>query len=221
MRFGRKKAEDPGDPDGTGGEPVEGLDSPGTTDPRARGPWDSSEVTVAEDDDSRIDLGSLLVTPHPNLDLQLQVDEASGEVIAAVFVGETGAAEVRAFAAPRNGDIWEDVRASMVAEIRELGGTATEREGAFGTELAVTMTVQLEDGSLGEQPSTVLGIAGPRWLLRVTLFGRPTLEYREDGDVETAFRDVVVARGGTPVPPGDALPLTLPANARPAGPPLE
>jgi hypothetical protein len=30
-----------------------------------------------------------------------------------------------------------------------------------------------------------------------------------------------VIRGGTPVPPGDALPLTMPAGARPAGPPPE
>ena len=40
------------------------------------------------------------------------------------------------------------------------------------------------------------------------------MEHLEDGDVETALRDVVVVRGGTPVPPGDPLPLTMPPNAQ-------
>ena len=52
------------------------------------------------------------------------------------------------------------------------------------------------------------------WLLRATLFGRPAVEHQQDGDVETALRDVVVVRGTTPVPPGDPLPLTMPPNAQ-------
>jgi len=214
VRFGRKRTDD--DPDRS--------ESPETTadessDPRARGPWDSSEITLEEGDETRVDLGSLLVPVNHELDVQLQVDEASGEVIAVVLAGETGAAELRAFAAPRNGDIWEGVRASMAAEVAQLGGTASESEGPYGTELQVSVVVELEDGTRAEQPSRVVGIAGPRWLLRVTMFGRPALQPLEDGDVETAVRDVVVVRGGTPVPPGDALPLTMPPQARPAAPP--
>jgi hypothetical protein len=224
VRFGRKKTQDDGDggtTDAAGQDLANTAEQEGAeaADPRANGPWDATEVTIEEDDESRLDLGSLLLTPHPDLELQLQVDEASGDVIAVVMAGEQGAAELRVFAAPRNGDIWDGVRASMAAEIAQLGGTATEREGPYGPELAVSMVVELEDGRRAEQPSVVRGIVGPRWLLRATLFGRPAVEYREDGDIETAVRSVVVVRGGTPVPPGDALPLTLPANARPAGPP--
>jgi hypothetical protein len=216
VRFGRKRTDD--DPDQTDG-PESLADGSATPDPRAHGPWDSTELALEEEDETRVDLGSLLVPLNHELDLQLQVDEASGEVIAVVLAGETGAAELRAFAAPRNGDIWEGVRASMAAEIAQMGGTATESEGPYGTELKVSVMVQLEDGTRAEQPSRVVGIAGPRWLLRVTMFGRPALEPLEDGDVEAAVRDVVVVRGGTPVPPGDALPLTMPPNARPAAPP--
>ena len=213
MRFGRKRTDDPDQ-----GEVAEDAagDESGGSDPRASGPWDSSEITLEEGDETRVDLGSLLVPLNHDLDLQLQVDEASGEVIAVVLAGETGAAELRAFAAPRNGDIWEGVRASMAAEVAQLGGDATEAEGPYGTELRVSMIVELEDGSRAEQPSKVVGIVGPRWLLRVTMFGRPALQHLDDGDVEAAVRDVVVVRGGTPVPPGDALPLTMPPNARPA-----
>jgi len=74
------------------------------------------------------------------------------------------------------------------------------------------MTVQTPDGTTGQQPSRVLGIRGPRWLLRATLFGRPAVEPDQDGDIESAVRAVVVVRGTQPMPPGDPLPLTIPGN---------
>jgi hypothetical protein len=60
----------------------------------------------------------------------------------------------------------------------------------------------------------VLGISGPRWLLRASMFGRPAQAYSPDALLEAALRDVVVVRGGDPHPPGEALPLTLPAEAQ-------
>jgi hypothetical protein len=214
--FRRKKAE----PDGGDATGTEDAAAERPTGPRGQGPWDVSEVTIEEGDTSRVDLGSLLITPQEGLDVQLQVDEASGQVIAVVLAGETGAVELRAFAAPRHGDIWDDVRRQVGAEVARMGGTATEVEGAYGTELKVTLTVPREDGQRVQQSSRVVGIPGPRWLLRATLFGRPAVEHSEDGDVERALRDVVVVRGSTPIPPGDALPLAMPPNAQrmPPGP---
>jgi len=211
--FRRKKADDEAEVNGAE-DPSDdrGLDEP--VGPRANGPWDVSEVTIDEDDTSRVDLGSLLITPREGLDIQLQVDEASGQVVAVLLAGETGAVELRAFAAPRNGDIWPDVRRHVAAEVARMGGTATEVEGVHGTEMKVTLTVPREDGQRVQQSSRVVGIPGPRWLLRATLFGRPAVEHREDGDVETALREVVVVRGSSPIPPGDALPLTMPPNAQ-------
>jgi hypothetical protein len=182
--------------------------------PRADGPWDAAEIDLEQDPGSRMDLGGLLVPPQEHLDLQLQVDEASGQVVAVVLAGEEGAVELRPFAAPRNGDIWDDVRRQVSAEVARMGGTATEVEGPYGTALKVSLSVNRPDGSSGTQVSQVLGIPGPRWLLRATLFGRPALDYRPDGDVETALRSVVVVRGSGPVPPGDPLPLTVPPNAQ-------
>jgi hypothetical protein len=182
--------------------------------PRAHGPWDVSEVVAEEGDDQRVDLGSLLLTPREGLEVQLQVDETSGTVVAVLLAGQQGAVELRVFAAPRNGDIWEDLRRALRSEVAQMGGTATESEGPYGTQLTVSLLVDVGDGQRAQQVSTVLGIAGPRWLLRATLFGRPAVDYDESGDLEQALRDVVVVRGGTPVPPGDALPLTMPPNAR-------
>jgi hypothetical protein len=182
--------------------------------PRARGPWDESEVDV-RGVENRLHLGGLVITGHEGLEVRLQVDEASGQVASVLLVAEDGAVELRPFAAPRNEDLWDDVRRQIAAETARRGGTATEVDGPYGPALAVVMTGRTPDGQTVTQPSLVLGISGPRWLLRATLLGRPAVEYADDGLLESALRDVVVVRGGTPMPPGEAIPLTMPAGARP------
>jgi hypothetical protein len=182
--------------------------------PRAAGPWDSAEVTLDPEDPTKVDLGGLIVTGRPGLELRLQVDEGRGQVAAVLLAGPEGAVELRPFAAPRNGDIWDDARKSLAAEDTRQGGTATEADGPNGPELRVVMNVTTPEGKVAAQPSRVLGIAGPRWLLRATLFGKPAVEPDPDNEVEAALRDVIVVRGSQPYPPGEALPLTVPANAQ-------
>lgn len=223
MRFGRRRSGDveETDADATGDT---GVADTASDDPRAHGPWDVSEVQIDEDDDSRLDLGCLLVPPRDDLDVQLQVEEATGQVVAVVVAGQSGVLELRAFAAPRHGDVWETVRKGLAAEVAQMGGTASEQDGPFGTELAVALQVELEDGQRAEQRSRVVGVSGPRWLLRATLFGQPGLTHDESDPLEQLLREVVVVRGGTPVPPGDPLPLTMPAHVHPvepdSGPPV-
>ena len=115
-------------------------------------------------------------TPREGLEVQLQVDEASGLVAAVVLAGEEGAAELRAFAAPRNGDVWDDVRRTLTAEVARLGGTATERRGDLRHRARRrARRASSPTGSTRQQISKVVGIPGPRWLLRATLFGRPAV----------------------------------------------
>lgn len=218
MKFRRKNAEQAPSTDETAAavEQVAEEVAPGQ---RAGGPWDVSEVDLNEEDPTRVDLGGLIIKGRSGLELRLQVDEASQRVAAVLLVAPDGAVELRPFAAPRNGGIWDDVRKQIAAETARRGGTATEQEGEFGTELRVLMPVQTPDGKPATQPSRVLGIQGPRWLLRATLLGRPAMEPNRDHVLETALRDVVVVRGGSPMSPGEALPLVMPANARPAAPP--
>lgn len=207
MKFRRNKSED-------SAESAEQESETATPDLRADGPWDSTEVSV-EDDEARVDLGGLIVAGAPGLELRLQVDEAQ-QIAAVLLVGDEGAVELRPFAAPRNGDIWEDVREQISAETVRRGGTVEEATGRYGPELRVMMDVTTPDGQPAKQPSRVLGIPGPRWLLRATLLGRPALEDDYDGAIESALRKVVVVRGDAAMSPGDALPLVMPANARPA-----
>jgi hypothetical protein len=213
VRFGRKKDDDGSErPD-----PVEELEgetaATGAEPTVVGGPRDADEVDLDELG-PHIDLGSLLMPPvTPGTDLQLQVDEQSGTVLAVLLVGQDGMLEVRAFAAARNGDLWGEVRHEIAADTARRGGTADEREGPFGTELHCQLPVQLEDGSGGVQPSRIIGWNGPRWMLRAALLGRPALEPATAGPWEDVIRRVVVRRGREALPPGEALPLHIPPDA--------
>jgi hypothetical protein len=125
-----------------------------------------------------------------------------------------GMLELRAFAAPRNGDLWSDVRRQIASEISQQGGTASEREGRFGPELECRMNVKAPDGSAAVQPSRVIGVNGSRWLLRATLLGRPAVEPEAAESWEDAVASVAVRRGTGAMMVGEALPVTVPASAR-------
>lgn len=207
MRLGHKKdtVEAEGSAPAESGEPVAS----------AVGPFDVADVDPQPGE--YVDLGSLLIRPHEGAELRLQLDEASGQILAVLLVGEEAMLEVRAFAASRNGDLWADVRHEIAADTTQRGGVATEQQGTFGAELFCQVPVQLDDGSGGMQASRVIGHNGPRWFLRAALMGRPAIEPDLAGVWEETIRNIVVRRGDDPLPPGEALPLELPAGAVPMG----
>jgi len=194
-------------------EQGEGLDtgSDPAADPKV-GPFDVDDLP--DDGLERVDLGSLLICPEEGRELRLQVDETTGEVQAVLVAGEDGAVELRAFAAPRHGDLWSDVRPQIAEDMLRQGGEVTEREGPFGPELVCRIEVQLEDGTTAVQPSRIIGINGSRWLLRATLLGRPAMDVESSQDWEDTITRVAVRRGTGAMPVGDVLPVVLPENAQ-------
>ena len=203
--FRRKASQQPDESIDETTEAVEGAATAG-------GPWDSSDAP--HDQVQRVDLGSLFVAAEEGRELRLQVDEQTGEVQSVLLAGEEGAIELRAFAAARNGDLWGEVRPQIAADVAQRGGTATEREGRWGTELVCQMPVQMPDGTAAYQPSRIAGINGERWMLRATFLGRPAVEPEGASDWEDAVTRIIVHRGDHAMPPGDALPVTLPSDAR-------
>jgi hypothetical protein len=176
------------------------------------GPFDISQVR--DDGVERADLGSVLVPAIAERELRLQVDEKSGQVRAVMLAGQDGACEFQAFAAPRNGDLWSDVRPQIAEDMVRRGGQATEREGRWGTELVCQMPVKRPDGTTATQPSRILGINGDRWMLRASFLGRPAVEPDSTADWEDALAQVVVRRGDEAMPVGEPLPVKLPDDAR-------
>ena len=208
MKFRRKSAESAEQP----AEVDESAEAAGEAGP-VSGPYDVDDL-AADDEVERLDLGSLLIAPADGLELRLQVDEETETVQAVMVAGPDGALEMRAFAAPRGGDLWSEVRPQIAADFAQRGGTATEREGRFGPELLCQLTVRTPEGRTGTQLSRVIGINGPRWMLRATLLGRPAQEPETAGAWEDVLAQVAVRRGAQAMPVGAPLPLDLPPRDR-------
>lgn len=175
------------------------------------GPVDISDV---DPETVYVDLGSLLIPPGPDLELRLQVEEGTGEVVSVLLVAEDGVLETRAFASSRGGDLWAQARTEITADTVQRGGTASEHEGPFGIELHCEIPVVGPNDEQLVQPSRVIGCNGPRWFLRATIAGRPAKDSEYAVPFEAAIRSIAVRRGNEAMAPGEALPLKLPPEAR-------
>ncbi len=208
---------------------------------RTDGPWDVSEVEDLDDPDAeqRIDLGSLIIPAVPGSELRLQVAEETKEIVSAMLVVETkmpapagqpgatqtvsSALELGAYAAPRSGGLWAELRDEIAEAATAQGGSASLRKGPFGVELYRFIPVTTPEGEQGYQPSRMWVAEGPRWLLRGIVYGQAAVEDDVESqvvaDVLAAFRKVIVRRGEEAMAPGDLLPLTMPSTLATGGEP--
>lgn len=209
MRIGRKTAKNVVAAEVVGA-PTEAVETP--FDAREGGPWDSSEK-MPGDDSTYIDLGSLIVSGKPGLNLQLPTDGDSDIIGSAVLLTEDSGLEMRAFADARSGGLWDEVRADLIDEVERLKGEYEAVDGVFGTELRIRVPVKLPDGEDGFQPSRIVGVEGPRWLLRGTFLGEAALNPSDDGVLVDAFRNTIVVRGAEPKAPREPLLISVPDNA--------
>jgi len=221
--FGRKtKKDEPAEP----AEEltlVEGEESGSApTARRQDGPFDESEI---DSRDGFVDLGALLITPAEGLQLRLEVEEATQRVVAVTLDLQGSSLQLQAFAAPKTETLWDEIREQIGQSVGAQGGQVEEVEGAFGTELVAKLPAGLPDGSQGYRVARFIGVDGPRWFLRGVLGGPAALERPAAEPLEALFRQVVVVRGDSPMPPRDLLQLRLPKDASatppPAAPTLE
>ena len=178
--------------------------------PRAEGgPWDAGEPFPPR---LRVDLGSLQVPMGPEHEIQLVMADQHG-VWVTIRHGDSEM-QVQAFAAPRRGLLWDDLRAEAAGEIDQAGGKSQEAPGPFGTELLAQVPVEPGQPASGLRLVRFIGVDGPRWFLRGLLTGPAAGGGESASLLEEIFRDVVVVRGEYPVPPRDILELRLPPEAQ-------
>jgi len=207
-------ATDRGEDDGTGtgsaGGAAAGTVGRGSL--RTGGPWDLAEV----DDPAaggRVNLGGMWLPSRPDLEVRVEADQATSQVVAVTLVLGDGALQVQPFAAPRTEPIWGEIRDEIRSGVTAQGGTADEVDGPLGPELRTRVPVRAADGSSGVQPARFVGVDGPRWFLRGVITGRPAAEEGADAALVELFRDIVVVRGDGPMAPREPIPLVLPAIA--------
>ncbi len=174
----------------------------------------------------------MILTGVPGSELRLQIAEDTQQIVSAMLIIETiveapagtkervqtysSALELGAYAAPRSGGLWTELREEIAEGATEAGGSVSLAEGPFGVELRRLVPVTTPDGEEGYQPSRMWVAEGPRWLLRGIVYGQAAIEEDLDSpvvaDVLSAFRQVVIRRGDEAMAPGDLLPLTMPAD---------
>ena len=218
--FRKKRQQDDGDEPLDGPQDVEDSDGVDDVDDdeqrEADGPANPGPFDLAEVDDpaagGRVDLGGLWLPGRPGLEVRIEADQETSEVVAVTLVLGEGALQVQPFAAPRSEGIWDDVRAEIRAGITKQGGTADEVDGPVGTELRTRVPVRAADGTQTVQPARFLGVDGPRWFLRGVLTGKPAVQPGPETDAElfAVFREIVVVRGDEAMAPRDPIPLRLP-----------
>ena len=179
-----------------------------------RGPWDvTDEIPPAQ----RIDLGSLQVPVTEDVEIQVSMAEDQAAWVTVVR-GDSGL-QLQAFAAPKSGGLWDEVRQEIAAEVSKSAGRAEEASGPFGPELHARIAAGDQPGATAGgalEPVRFLGVDGPRWFLRGVISGPAATRPDLARPLEEVFAGVVVVRGEHPVPPRDLLEIRLPAEAREA-----
>ena len=195
----------------TSGQDSAGEDArPGRHAVRGGGPFDRSEVPGL---DGRLDLGSLWLTGVPGMELRLEVEEESQNVVGVTAVLGESAVQLQAFAAPRSEGIWDEIRTEIAASITSQGGTADKVSGPLGTELRAQMPGHGPDGRTVFSPVRFVGVDGPRWFLRAVLSGQAAVDDGAASTLLEVVRGTVVVRGDEAMAPRELLSLTLPVQS--------
>lgn len=176
-------------------------------DREVRGPFD---VREAKDVTPYVDFGGLLVRPRPQMQLKLEVEEASKRVVAITMELAGSALQVQAFAAARSEGLWAEIRRQLASQIERQGGRVRELAGELGT--MVRASIPRGTGEARQtQEALFVGVDGPRWFLRGVISGRALADEDSLASIVSLFRSVVVNRGRNPMPPRDLIPLRVPA----------
>ena len=186
---------------------------------REDGPFDLEEVDLEADDIERLDFGALIMTPFDGMQLQLQIDEASQQVQAALVMHGQSALEVALFGAPASSSMAGEIRREMLEMTAQQGGEGQLADGPFGTEIRRVIPMQNDEGETMYHVSRTWFVHGPRWLLRGVLMGEAGMVEGVDGPSEVLFeffRNLVVRRDDSPRVPGDLIPMTIPSELQPA-----
>ena len=165
-----------------------------------KGPWDSMDPQ-APDTDEYLDIGALMLPFLQGSELRLKANSQTGDVLGATITYGSSSLELEPFAAPKSLGLWDEVRADLL----KANSACKEVDGAFGKEL--TLPVKVKGRNL---LTRVVGIDGPRWMLR-GIFSGPAAKGGKEKDVLDGYlADLVVSRGDEPLAPRDLVPMHAP-----------
>lgn len=175
------------------------------------GPFDFAEVPTMR---PYVDLGGIKIAPREGLQMRLEVDERAQRVVAVSLEYADSLLQVQAFSAPKSSGMWNQIRRDLTAQLAAQGADVAEESGDLGQEIITATPVPEEQGG-GTRAARFIGVDGPRWILRGILMGKAAVDAASREQLIELFREIVVVRGDLPMPPGDLLPLKVPAGVQP------
>lgn len=186
-------------------------------DERPDGPFDLSEVETRDFSKGYMDLGTIKVPMRKKVSYRLEQEQAKQKVFAVSAVHENSTLQIQAFAAPRSGGQWDDIRSEMYEQNKSAkGAKVTIEAGEFGDELLIRLPAKLPDGRKGERIARFLGIDGPRWMIRAMIMGKAAMNQDEATILYDILKNTVIDRGDQPLPARQMLELTPPENVQAA-----
>ena len=207
--FGRKKNETVEPVEDT--EPVVPEGEPGVDRAWERvhdGPFDIAERDSLK---GRLDLGALRVPAIPGMEMRLDVDKKSSQIVGLTCTIQGSKLQLQAFAAPRSEGLWDEIRKGLAEGISGSGGASQiDPDGVMGKELVARMRTQDANGRVATVHNRFIGVDGPRWFLRAVINGPAVTDAAQLAIVRKFLRAVVVDRGADPRPPREVLTLTAP-----------
>lgn len=168
------------------------------------GPFDGDSVDITDFDFSDfsvgiLDLGSMKIALPKGSQVQVEMGENGPKMLH--IVTKVGRITPVAFAAPRSAGQWASAAGELVQGIERDGLQAHLEDGPWGTEIVGTNP----NGTI-----RIIGVEGPRWMLRMTLAAPQGME----GELADLAREVIartfVYRGESPILAGNSLPVTMP-----------
>lgn len=169
------------------------------------GPYDISDPDVPEG--KYLDLGALKILGKPGLSMRLTPSPDAKNVLDLAFNYGSSSLQLTLLASPRRVKFWQELKEDILSSQKG----SRQEEGTFGEE--VYFTTKVREGV--EIPTRIVGVDGPRWMLR-GIFAGPAAEGGEEKDfLDDFFSTVVADRGTEPLAPGDPVPLIFPPELLP------
>jgi hypothetical protein len=165
-----------------------------------QGPWDAEEAP--RDGRLRLDLGSVQLPVPRGARLKAEPDP-SGPLRAVHAMVPEGRLTVSAFAAPRTGGLWPELVEELAAQLQSEGATIRRDRGEWGRELVARN---------GTTVARVIGVEGPRWMLRGVGTGPVEHALKLHGLLREMLRGTVVVRSSDALPVRSLLPLDVPED---------
>lgn len=175
------------------------------------GPLDQNEVAKVR---PYLDFGSIKINPREGLGIRIDVDESNQQIIAVSLDYKESTLQLQAYASPKTTGMWNLTRHAIQKELANSSVNIREEEGEFGPELWIT-----PQAGQDAAPIRLIGVDGPRWMLRGGIVGRALTNKEIAAEIEELFRETVVVRGDVPMPPGALLPLQMNTAANSAAHP--